>query len=161
MSNPHILARHFNNNLELCRFNNCGVRTLGKIIRIRKEANLKHIQRMCEPLYADYRSDEKQQKLNNCNDISAYGANRQLAFGNHRCGATVEQYLFSRYKRTLRFSDLPCICVGENPDYYPLECLRFHLDDDDDEEEEEELANSLEQKLNISSSSSSCSSSTS
>lgn len=95
---------------------------------------------MCAPLYADYRSDEHNLFPD---DISAIGANRQLAFGQHRCGATVEQYLFSRYKRTLRFSDLPCICVG--PDYFPLECLRFG---------DQQLANDLKQKLNISSSSS-------
>lgn len=109
--------------LELCRFNGCSVRTLGRQIMKRKIANLKHIQAVCEPLYVDYRKDDESILAD---DISALGANRQKAFGRHRCTATVEQYLFSRYKRTLRFSDLPCICAGANPDYYPLECLRFN-----------------------------------
>ena len=131
---------------ELCRFNKCGVRTLGRIIRIRKAANLKHIQRECGALYADYRTDAHQIFPN---DISESGANTKRAFGRHRCGATVEQYLFSRYKRTLRFSDLPCICAGT--EYYPIECLRFDND----------VTNDFEQKLNITSSSSESSSSSS
>ena len=93
------------------------------------------------------------------------GANQQRAFGEHRSGCTVEQYLFARYKRTLIFSHLPCLRVirgmrkllkrqttnatGEyHYDYFPIECLRFMTttttekakgtDDNDDDDEDKE-----------------------
>ena len=112
---------------------------------MRKQANLKHIQR--ERLYVDYR-DDNDDPIRPPNDISSLGANRQKAFGRHRCGATVEQYLFSRYKRTLRFSDLPCVCVGS--DYFPLECLRIVRKQQQQQQEEDELINEIEDKLNLS-----------
>jgi hypothetical protein len=60
-------------------------------------------------------------------DISYNGANILKAFRNHHCGATVEQYYFSRYKAALKYPYLPCIILngGYNHKYfYPLEYLK-------------------------------------
>lgn len=151
--------------LELCVLNDCEPHELGRFIRNRGKENIAHIRMHCEPLFTDYSSSA----INSAIVVEGWtmlGANQQRAFGEHRSGCTVEQYLFARYKRTLIFSHLPCLRVirgirkllkrqttnamGEyHYDYFPIECLRFMTtttmtekakgtDDNDDDDEDKE-----------------------
>ena len=111
-------------------------------LQTRKAENLEFIKKHCAPLFVDYSTATTKISPDG---ITIPAANEIKAFGVHRAGTTVEQYLFSRYKRTLEYSNLPCISVyrgtrksmtvkrcgainGSNYhyDYYPIECLRFY-----------------------------------
>jgi hypothetical protein len=65
-------------------------------------------------------------------DITTKGANKLMAFGKHRSHTSVEQYLFSKYKITLNYSDLPCIAMSGGKghiSYYAIETLYVCEDD--------------------------------
>ena len=72
--------------------------------------NLEHIEAKCSPLFVDYGSN-RERKIFPKGSLSAYGAYTQPAFRDHRSGCSVEQYVFARYRRTLRFAQLPCLTV--------------------------------------------------
>lgn len=146
-------------------------------MRMNRVKNLEHIEANCSPLFVDY-GGNRERKIFPNGSLSAYGACTQPAFRDHRSGCSVEQYLFARYRRTLRFAQLPCLTVQRETttskkrigdggkrrryvyEYYPIECLRFAVDDDVDEQEEpsnetaddeldEHITESLEKNLNI------------
>lgn len=140
---------------ELCRFNRCTVHGLAIQLRMNRVKNLEHIEAKCSPLFVDY-GGNRERKIFPNGSLSAYGACTQPAFRDHRSGCSVEQYLFARYRRTLRFAQLPCLTVQRETttskkrigdggkrrryvyEYYPIECLRFAVADDVDGEQEQE-----------------------
>ena len=96
-------------------------------------------------------------------DISWLSADKQMAFGRHALHITVEQHLFSCYKRTLRYPFLPCIITVGGPikeqfgftyhkNYYPIEYLYLTNNDDDyignDEVEASGIKKKMDTKIN-------------
>ena len=67
--------------------------------------NLDFIQSL-GPLFVDYSEDHPKIAVNS---ISSLSAEDQPAFGDHRSKTTVEQFIFSKYKRTLDYSHLFCV----------------------------------------------------
>ena len=106
--------------------------------------NLDFIQNL-GPLFVDYSEDHSKIAVNS---ISSLSAEDQPAFGDHRSKTSVEQFIFSKYKRTLNYSHLFCVVeyggvqkmtgfiifyflylsnfIGfVHCNYYPIECLRY------------------------------------
>ena len=106
----------------MCAFNNCDMWCLGSKIHADKINNMKFLKNN-GPFYTKYHYTQFPVKAD---EISEFGANQTYAFGTHRCHVTIDQYIFCKYRITLRYPNLPCIVMfGGNGhrSYYPLELL--------------------------------------
>lgn len=91
--------------LALCQFNNCNPYELNAHLTLRREENLQFLKDI-GPLTVDYSASHPEFTPDG---ISILSASVQKAFNSHRSGTTVEQFVFSKYGRTLNQSYLFCI----------------------------------------------------
>ena len=106
----------------MCRINECDPWKLGTKLLKYRDHNMKTIKNF-RTLYTNY---HKNPMPIIPDDLSDYGADQQYAFGRHRSRVTIEQYVFCKYRITLRYPQLPCVIMyGGNGhrSFYPLELL--------------------------------------
>lgn len=111
-------------NLELCKLNDdCPPQTLYRRMLCYRDLN--HAFLKGKTFYANYHKKPFPIKPA---FFSFSGANRLMAFKQHRSGTNVEQYLFVKHHVTLKYPFNPCVVQLDkkgNEYYFPIETLYY------------------------------------